>query len=269
MTNKNTIGIIGNGYVGSAVAAAFSHTNYVKVYDINPVKSEHSLEEVCLESEYIFVCVPTPQSLDGSQDLSHIKKALGEIAECCAKVDTTPLIIIKSTVIPGTTEHLAKETGLEIVFSPEFLTARTAMRDFANPDRIIFGCSHERIGDELIHLFKERFPSVNYVVTSPAEAEFIKYMVNTFFATKITFMNMMKDFASKSGYNWMKCIEGFSSDHRIANSHLEVPGHDNKRGFGGACLPKDLKALIDVFDKSDIDSSLLKSVNKKNDSYRS
>ena len=161
MAERHTIGVVGNGYVGSAIAAAFAHTNYVKVYDVNPARSEHTLEELCVESEYIFVCVPTPASTDGPQDLTYIYKALRDIAKCCSKVESDPLIIIKSTVIPGTTQYLAEDTGLEIVFSPEFLTARTAMQDFANPDRIIFGCRETGIGCELTRLFKERFPSAN------------------------------------------------------------------------------------------------------------
>jgi UDPglucose 6-dehydrogenase len=268
MAERQTVGIIGNGYVGSAIAAAFAHTNYVKIYDINPSKSTHTLEELCTESEYIFVCVPTPASSDGAQDLTHIYKALRDIAKCCAAVDSDPLIIIKSTVVPGTTQYLAEDTGLEIAFSPEFLTARTAMQDFANPDRIIFGCRHERIGCELKSLFKERFPGANYIVTSIEEAEFIKYMVNTFFATKIIFMNAMRGFASKKRYDWNRCLEGFASDHRIANSHLEVPGHDKVPGFGGACLPKDLKALITIFKDADINPVLLEVINEINDSYR-
>jgi len=269
MAERHTVGIVGNGYVGSAIAAAFSHTTYIKTYDINPVKCEHTLEEVCTEAEYIFICVPTPSNPDGSQDLSYIRSALEQITKCCTKIDSDPLIIIKSTVIPGTTRQLAEETGLEIVFSPEFLTARTAMEDFANPDRIIFGCRHERIGCELIRLFKERFPAANYIITSRSEAEFIKYMVNTFFATKIIFMNLMRGFASKKRYDWNRCLEGFASDHRIANSHLEVPGHDKIPGFGGACLPKDLKALVATFKDSDVNHKLLEIVDEINDSYRS
>jgi UDPglucose 6-dehydrogenase len=268
MAERQTIGIVGNGYVGSAIAAAFAHTTYVKVYDTNPIRSSNTLEELCIESEYIFVCVPTPSSSDGSQDLSYIRSALREIAKCCKEVDSDPLVIIKSTVVPGTTKNLAEETGLEIVFSPEFLTARTAMQDFANPDRIIFGCRHSRIGCELTRLFQERFPAANYIITSRSEAEFIKYMVNTFFATKLIFMNAMRGFASERRYNWNSCIEGFASDHRIANSHIEVPGHDKRPGFGGACLPKDLKALSKVFEEDGLDNSLLDTIIKINDGYR-
>ena len=124
------VGIIGNGFVGESQIFAFSPTNEIRVYDIDPLKSTHTKDETH-ESDFIFVCVPTPMSVDGRQDLSFIEKVFEESVD-------GPIYIIKSTVLPGTTEELQqKYPHLNIIFSPEFLTERTAKLDMLTQSRII------------------------------------------------------------------------------------------------------------------------------------
>ena len=174
---KETVGIIGNGFVGESIAFAFSPTSEVKIYDINPLRSNCSLKEVH-ECDYVFVCVPTPMRMSGEQDLSYIEGVF-------EKAEAGPIYIIKSTVLPGTTEKLiAKYPALEIMFSPEFLTERTAKLDMLTQARIILG-GDESITHRVEPLFTERFMNRHIIHTDSKTAEFIKYMNNTFFATNL------------------------------------------------------------------------------------
>ena len=128
------IGIVGNGFVGNSIAFGFSPTHEIKVHDKNPKKNINSLEEV-LECNYIFVCVPTPMNKNGSMNLDIVHKALQEIEVYNIKNN---IIILKSTMVPGTMEVLQHMyPSLNIVFSPEFLTERTAKLDFLTQARII------------------------------------------------------------------------------------------------------------------------------------
>ena len=119
---KFKVGIIGNGFVGEAQAFAFSPTSDVRIYDIDSTRSTHSFEEIN-KCDFVFICVPTPMFEDGTQDQSYINDVL-------SKSSKVPIYIIKSTVLPGTTQSLQnKFKYLKLVFSPEFLTERTAKLD--------------------------------------------------------------------------------------------------------------------------------------------
>ena len=129
---KYKVGVVGNGFVGEAISFAFSPTTDLRVYDIDPLRSTHSKEEVD-QCDFIFVCVPTPMNKNGDQDLKYIEKVFETAVE-------GPIYIIKSTVLPGTTASLAaKFPKLSIVFNPEFLTERTAKLDMLTQARIIIG----------------------------------------------------------------------------------------------------------------------------------
>ena len=146
---KLKVGIIGCGFVGESHSFAFSPTCEILVYDIDPLKSTHSLDEV-YSSDFIFVCVPTPMFKDGSQDLSYVEKAFKE-------AKPPPIYILKSTVLPGTTESLSKKfKNLKIVFSPEFLTERSAKLDMLTQSRIILG-GEISLTDKVKKLFEKRF----------------------------------------------------------------------------------------------------------------
>ena len=202
------VGIIGNGFVGEAQAFAYSPTADIKIYDIDPLKSTHTLEETC-QSDFVFIAVPTPMNQDGSQNLSYIEDVFKKTTE-------GPIYIIKSTVLPGTTQKLIESfPKLNIIFSPEFLTERTAKLDMLTQARIILGGERN----------------------------------NTFFATKVSIINEFKRMSDALGTNWQDAIYGFSSDGRIGDSHLHVPGPDGKLGYGGTCFPKDVNALITMGSK--------------------
>lgn len=236
------VGVIGSGFVGEAQAYAFSPIADVRVYDIDILRSIHSKEEVD-KCDYIFVCVPTPMKRDGSQDTLYIEKVF-EVAV------TGPIYIIKSTVLPGTTKELQKKyPNLNIVFSPEFLTERSAKLDMMTQARIVIGADRKKLSSEVRKLFEQRFMNKHIIETDSITAELVKYMNNTFFATKVSIINEFKLLADKLGANWTDALHGFASDGRVGDSHLHVPGPDGKLGYGGTCFPKDVNALITLASK--------------------
>lgn len=238
---KYKVGVLGNGFVGESQAFAFSPTTDLRIYDVDPLKATHTKEEVD-ECDFIFVCVPTPMYKDGSQDLSYIEKVFEQAVE-------GPIYIIKSTVLPGTTKELSeKYTKINIVFSPEFLTERTAKLDMLTQARIIFGGPRQHTR-KVRDLFEQRFMNRNIIETDSTTAELIKYMNNTFFATKVSIMNEFKRLSDAIGTDWETALYGFASDGRIGDSHLHVPGPDGRHGYGGTCFPKDVNAIIKFGDK--------------------
>lgn len=254
---KKTVGVIGNGFVGETIAFAFSPTSEVKVYDVNPLKTTHTLNEV-MEQEFIFICLPTPMSTDGSQDLSFIENFFESVSP---KEET--IFIIKSTVLPGTTNQLIEKYGYNIIFSPEFLTERTAKLDMLTQARIIFG-GDEKLTKKVEVLFNDRFMNRHIIHMDSKTAEFVKYMNNTFFATKVSLMNEYYRLATNIGIDWDKALYGFASDGRIGDSHLHVPGPDGKLGFGGTCFPKDINALITMSNEAGCSMNILESAWKTN-----
>lgn len=247
---KNTVGIIGNGFVGESMAFAFSPTSEVKIYDINKLKRTHTLEET-LKQKFIFVCLPTPMKSDGSQDISILEGFFRSIEQ-----KTDSIFIIKSTVLPGTTKSFSEKFNLKIIFSPEFLTERTAKLDMLTQSRIILGGDFD-LTEKVKKLFDDRFMNRNIILTDSNTAEFIKYMNNTFFATKISLMNEYYRLSKKLGVDWETAKFGFVSDGRIADSHLHVPGPDGKLGFGGTCFPKDINAIITLGKNLNVNMNVL------------
>ena len=254
------IGIIGRGFVGSAVEFGFSAQTgcdaQIKVYDKDPAKSIHTLEDTVNKSDFIFLSVPTPSNEDGSMHLGILESVLQDIQVVNKRKDN--IILIRSTIIPGTTTKLCKKyKKLNIVFNPEFLTERSAKFDFINQSRFILG-GRKRNTARVADLYRWRFgDSVPCIETNFETAEMIKYMNNCFFATKVSFMNEMKLIADKSNVDWDLAVDGFVRDGRIGHSHLAVPGPDGRKGFGGSCFPKDIQAMINFGKKLDVDMNTL------------
>ena len=254
--NNYTLGVIGHGYVGESQSFAFSPSFDVRVYDKDSLKSTHSLNEV-LDSDFIFVCVPTPMKKDGSQDLSYIESFFKSAKE-------GPIYIIKSTIIPGTTNLLnEKFKNLKIVFSPEFLTERTAKLDILTQTRIILG-GDKNFTSKVRNIYDIRFKNKTIIETDSLTAEYIKYMNNTFFASKVSIMNEFYRLANHLGVDWETALYGFVSDQRIGDSHLNVPGPDGELGFGGTCFPKDINAFISFAKKHNINMNVLEAAWKTN-----
>ena len=166
--NKPKVGVIGNGYVGEAISFAFSSFSDLFIFDINPSKSKNDLETTH-NCDFVFVCVPTPMLKNGSQDLSYVESVF-------KKATNKPIYILKSTVLPGTTEKLInKYQNIRIIFSPEFLTEKNSKKDIINPSRIILG-GHNKLIKQVKKLFEHRFKSEKIILTDSKTAELIKYM---------------------------------------------------------------------------------------------
>lgn len=243
------IGIIGKGFVGSAVSNGFSpNTGYnnasIKIYDKDESKSLNSLDETVNESDFIFLSLPTPSNKDGSISLEILHDSLDSINKI--NKNSNNILLLRSTVVPGTSRMFQNRyKNLRIVFNPEFLTERSAFLDFINQARIILGGDPNHTA-KVAELYSDRFGEyIPIIQTNFESAELIKYMNNCFFATKVSFINEMKLVSDSVGANWEDALEGFILDGRIGHSHINVPGHDGKFGFGGSCFPKDMQALID------------------------
>ena len=254
------IGIVGNGFVGSSVAFGFSPQcgcdADIRIYDKDETKATHSLPDT-LESDFIFVSVPTPSNSDGSINLDIVYDCFGEMSMLNKRKDN--VILLRSTVVPGTTRKLKnKFRNLNIVFNPEFLTERSAKFDFINQSRFIIGGKQSDV-EKVAKLYSDRFGNSTPVIKTNYEtAEMIKYMNNCYFATKVSFMNEMYQIADTCGVDWEQAVDGFIRDGRIGHSHLTVPGPDGKFGFGGSCFPKDIQAMINFAKKSGISPNVLK-----------
>jgi UDPglucose 6-dehydrogenase len=268
MRLKQKIGIIGRGFVGSAVEFGFSPNTgcdaEVRVYDKDPSKSLHSLEETVNESDIIFLSVPTPSNKDGSMNLDIVRQVLQDISD--VNVVNDNIVLLRSTVIPGTTRKLDSEfKNVNLIFNPEFLTERSAKFDFINQPRFILGCGDEVMdryrSEQVADLFRDRFgESIPVVETNYETAELIKYMNNCYFATKVSFLNEMYQIALESGVDWETALDGFVRDGRIGHSHMNVPGPDGKLGFGGSCFPKDIQAIINYGESLNLNMNTLKGV---------
>jgi len=262
------IGIIGNGFVGQAIVHGFIlHTDDILVYDKDPKRSTHSMKELVKNSDIIFICVPTPMFESGECDLSIVESVVEELSQH-NDIDQK-IIVIKSTVVPGTSEKLAnKYLNMNFVFNPEFLTERRARLDFINTSRIVLGSNKIHALETVEKLYRNRFPYVPIIKTDFGTAQLIKYMANCFFATKISFMNEMKQICDAINGDWNKAMEGLMTDYRIGNSHTDVPGHDGDLGFGGKCFPKDINAMIKKAEELGVEPTVMKGAWEKNKQVR-
>jgi UDPglucose 6-dehydrogenase len=252
------IGIIGYGIVGQAVAYGFSNH---KIHFYDKYKKSENLEEVIKKSDYLFICLPTPIKADESGiDLRIINENIRRIASLTKK--TEKIIIIKSTVIPGTTKgFIEKYPHSLFCFNPEFLTEAAFLQDFINTDRNIIGTENNLVFRRLSALHQTIMPKTKIFQTDPTTAEMVKYMANCFLATKVIFANEMFKICEQLGVKYGEVKEMVVADHRIFDSHLEIT---TNRGFGGKCLPKDLLALRALAKKIGVDTKILDAVWKKN-----
>ena len=256
------IGLIGWGVVGQAVGRGFEIKGH-KVYWWDKYKrGPYSLETVIKKSEYIFLCLPTPMYSDESGiDLSFIDGAVAKIAPKIKKTDK--VLVIKSTVIPGTTASYKKKyPDVNFAMNPEFLTESNALGDFLKPDRTVIGAFSQQISARLASLYQELYgPNSKIFLTDLTTAEMVKYMSNALLATKIIFANETYDLCTALGIKYEEVKDMVAADPRIGPSHLNVT---TLRGFGGKCFPKDIVALIGFAKGKRVDHSLLKTVWEKN-----
>jgi len=265
------IGIVGQGFVGSAVREGMQ--NYFKVFafdkDPNKFSNVTSIFNVVENTELTFLCVPTPMRKSGQCDLNILNAALDEISKSATALNKKNyIVVIKSTIPPGTTDYLSSiYNNLELVFNPEFLTEANAVDDYKNQNRIVIG--GDRPGTTKVkQVFSKAFPKVPIIKTSATIAEMIKYVTNTFLALKVSYANEMYQICQGLNIDYDKVIEYARYDERLGNSHWSVPGPDGDFGFGGHCFPKDIAALQHLAGTMKIDTTILNAAIAKNTSVR-
>jgi UDPglucose 6-dehydrogenase len=257
--NETTIGIVGLGFVGSAIAAAYEVT-LTKIIKVDPEKGETGTYEDLKTCDAVFICVPSPQAADGSCDTSILESVL----ENLAKVNYTGVAISKCTAPPNTYKQL-NQRFQNLVHAPEFLTAANAVRDYANGTFAIIGGAvgaYRREAERVIRIGQQELKSVWHC--SIAEASLAKYTINSFMSTKVIFMNEIYNLASQLDCDYDLISKMIRSDVRIGHSHMQVPGPDGNFGFGGACFPKDTSALLKIAEEANVNMNVLDAAVKKN-----
>jgi len=253
------IGIIGNGFVGNAIHQGMKDYFDVLVYDSIPEKKINTFARVN-ELEIIFICVPTPMTEDGAFDLSIVKEVINRLS-------SNKILIIKSTITPQAAETLIEKfPNQRFVFNPEFLTERTAVRDFQNPARIVLGGNDHNSVQKVEEMYRVLFPSklLEIIKTDARTACFIKYFSNCFFAAKVSLMNEFRQVSDAAGIDWNTALNGLLTSGWVNPMHTLVPGPDGDYGFGGKCFPKDINAFMSYCKQMGIDPIILQAAWNKN-----
>ena len=280
----STIAVIGTGYVGLTTGACFAHLGHrVICADIDQRKVDqlnrgeipiheagleeivrdavdagnlsfvHGSEHAVGDAEFVYLCVPTPQSTDGSADLSYLTAAAEQISP---HLQSGTVVVNKSTVPVGSTLLVERALGradIPVVSNPEFLREGTAVDDFLNPDRVVIGSDDQLAAGRVTSLYLGvRAP---IMVTDPASAETCKYAANAFLATKLSFTNAIAAVCEAVGADVNDVLLGMGYDHRIGHEFLR-PGP----GWGGSCFPKDSKAIISIAEDAGYDFALMRGV---------
>ena len=259
------IAIIGCGFVGNALVNGLKKN--VQLIKIDP-KFDNSIKDLALfDPHIVFICVPTPMSKDNQQDLSILNEVIHELSQ----LNLSSQIVIKSTVLPNYIENYKLEFD-ELVYNPEFLTERNADEDFINSNLILLG--GRTSGCSKVENFYNKYTKCvqkDCLKTDLVTASLIKYSINSFLASKVIFFNELYEVFQKSNSqeSWENIINYISYDKRIGNSHMSVPGHDGRFGFGGACFPKDTTALLLYANSLGVELNVLNTVISVNNNIRS
>lgn len=262
---KIRLGIVGHGFVGKATDWGFNKR--VEKFIVDPRYDTSVKDLKSFGPDIVFICVPTPMQHDGNQNSTIIRKVVQELAIYCPEA----ICVVKSTVLPNVLTGL-KSTLKKIIYNPEFLREKHANEDFVNSDFIIFG------GDRNIstkvskaYLNHSRCKTKEHIFVDLETASLIKYSINTFLATKVIFFNELHNLYEKLDVSdsWETIVNAISRDIRIGSSHMSVPGHDGKKGFGGACFPKDSLAFEKYAKQMKKEFLLINSVIKINNEIRS
>ena len=296
MIKRYKIGVVGAGYVGLTTAACFSELGHkVICYDKDEEKIKKlkegtvpiwepgldelikknigknlfftsSPDEIYPESEVIFICVGTPQSQDGSPDMSYVELCSIEISKYLDE-NNYKIIVEKSTVPVKTADWIKRTISLynpqakfDIVSNPEFLREGSAIHDFFNPDRVVIGTESERAKEVMLDIYNDEEFKCPKVMTDVKTAEVIKHASNSFLALKISYINMIADFCEKVGVDVEAVAEGMGLDKRIGRDFLKAGV-----GWGGSCFPKDIKAFIKMAKDNQISFSILEEAYKVNE----
>jgi len=299
------VAIVGTGYVGLVTGVCLAERgNMVSCVDSNPsvverlsageitiyepglediflrnlkkerIRFSGDLEEALLKSQVVFLCLPTPPDEDGSADLRYILAVADQIGTILARNPSVgyKVIVDKSTVPVGTSgkvdeairRRLDSKFEFDVVSNPEFLREGFAVEDFLRPERVVIGSRSERAVTLLNDLYEPFIPAgSSVIVMDEKSAEVTKYAANSFLAMKISFMNDLANFCDAVGADVEKVREGVGADSRIGRKYL-FPG----LGYGGSCLPKDVKALLKTAQDAGAPLTILQSVEEINQEQR-
>ena len=253
------IGFVGLGFVGDAIAKSYDQPSNLIIRD--PNKGYTASWEELRECEGIFISVPSPSNSDGSCDSSILQDVLTNLK------GYTGVIISKVTATPNIYERL-QEQYHNLVYVPEFLTAANAYQDYQRENWAVIGGKIHAYKKEAERIIRYSKKDLQVSFCSIGEASLYKYIVNSFLATKVVFMNEMHTLAESKGYDWNKIRNMMLFDVRIGPSHTQVPGPDGQYGFGGMCFPKDTSAILHYAKSLDCDLNVLNNAVKKNSLLR-
>jgi len=253
------IGIAGLGVIGSACKYGFEKLGH-KVSFHDPKFIDSKFEDL-LDSEIVYICVPTPSNEDGSCNTTIVRAVVDDLI----KKDFQGIIAIKSTVEPGTTQALIQEHFNEkICFVPEFLRERCAFTDFTeNHEVLAVGTSCEEVFNAVVKSHG-KYPR-KLAQLSSTEAEMLKYYSNVFNALRIIFANEMYEICKVLGADYTKIKDTFVMRGTAKDIYMDV--NESFRGYGGVCLPKDTKAIDALVKKFDLDLKLFETIDKENDKF--
>lgn len=260
MTQRKTIGVVGYGFVGEAVAKGFNHVVDVIAWDKvkgfeqwtttqktirGYTRQDDPWKALVREStECIFICVPTPMRENGLCDTSIVEDVCSRLDQACVALGKSRTLVIKSTVPPDFPAWMeGKLESTTLLVNPEFLTEANYLKDFAEQQWVVIGGGSG--GKEgLVSLYRWAFPKICVLRETHEKALLIKYLVNCFLAAKVSLANEFAQVCEKLSVDWEEVWAVASLDERLGTSHWQVPGPDGHNGFGGSCFPKDINAFI-------------------------
>jgi nucleotide sugar dehydrogenase len=260
MNKRLTVGIMGLGVVGGALYDFLLG----KEFDFRISDPEKDFNEEISEADVIFICVPVPTKDDRTQDLSAVESCILKLKQD-KKFYLKP-VFLKSTVLPGTCDDLSVKHFMKIYHMPEFLTERRAIEDMQKQEIVCGGKS--RLSVDHMHLVMKLFDPKKIHFMSNTEAEIAKYAHNAYAAAKVNFFNIIYSVCLRTYADYESVIKGASITGFIGTEHLQVPGPDGRLGYGGKCLPKDLKAFIGYLEEMNLESSSLRQTEAENDVFR-
>jgi len=260
------VGVIGRGFVGGSIfkfltEKAPGHWR-VRSYDLSDDADMATAYDLLVRtSDIIYLCLPTPMDKEGKCCLDIVHSAAELLNDKAKQYNKIPTLLIKSTMVPGTTEKLQEAyPHLFIVTNPEFLTERSAYEDLKNSTKHVLGFQIDANGRrEMLDFYHKRlWPEADIIYLSSIEAELVKYLTNSYFAVKVSFANHIYQLSEALGVDYNSFInKAISADPRIEQTHWQVPGPDGKLGFGGSCFPKDLNGMITLFKEQGLSPYLL------------
>ncbi len=259
-----SIGIIGFGFVGKALYESFKLKN-INVYVYDKYQNKDTFES-CLNTDMIFLCLPTPYIETGFD--------INSIIETCDLLELynyKGIVVIKSTIEVGTTEKLERkynQSKFRFIHNPEFLSARTAFHDFHNQTHIVLGGSNNDDLNKMTEFYNNYYPLADISVCSNKDSEAVKLYSNSFYAVKIQFFNELFEFSSSMECDFNKVREIMLKNKWINPMHTNVPGHDGLLSYGGACFPKDTNALLNHMKRVGTSHMVLEATVKERDIMR-